>query len=118
MVWTQESLNALYMQIQKKALVDEEFRNELLEDPNAIIEKESGETLPEGFKVNVIESDPAYDATFVLPDMIGDELDDADLDQVAGGVVSFVVIVSACAAAVSISGCAADACAAKGTVKK
>ena len=47
--------------------------------------------------MNVVESDPAYSATFVLPPLVSEELDEDDLDMVAGGV---------CLA----DGCAADAC--------
>lgn len=116
MEWTNEKLNELYAVIRKKAVTDEEYRQELLENPNAVIEKEIGEKLPEGFKVNVIENDPAYSATFVLPDMLGEEVDTDNLDDVAGGVVSIVLVLSACAAAVGINLCAADACAAKASV--
>lgn len=116
MEWTQETLNELYVRLQKQAMTDEEFRKELLADPNGVIERESGGKLPEGFKVNIIESDPAYTATFVLPDMIGDELEDDELDQVAGG-ISFVIGVSACAAALSATACGADACGARGRIK-
>lgn len=116
MEWTLEKLNELYLKVQKQAIVDEEYRKALLEDPNGVIEKEIGEKLPEGFKINVVESDPAYAATFVLPDLLGDELQDDDLDQVAGG-WSGVIAVSACAAAISLSGCAADACAARAKIK-
>ena len=117
MEWTQEKLNELYLKIQRKAMTDEEYRKELLEDADAVIEQEIGEKLPEGMKFQVIESDPAYNATFVLPDMIGEELEDEDLDQVAGG-FSMVIAASACAAAISFSGCAADACAARAKVEK
>ena len=117
MEWTQEKLNELYLKVQKQAVVDEEYRKELLADPNAVIEKEIGEKLPEGFKINVIENDPAYAATFVLPDLVGDELEDDELDQVAGGFVSIIVVASACAAAISLNGCLADACAAQASVK-
>lgn len=113
MEWTQEKLNELYVKIRKQAITDEEFRKELLADPNRVIERESGQKLPEGFQINVVENDPAYDATFVLPDMIGEELEDKELDQVAGGVVSLLLVISACAAALGLNLCAADACAAK-----
>lgn len=116
MEWTQENLNKLYLTIQQRAMTDEEYRKALLEDPNKIIEEETGEKLPEGFKINVVESDPSYTATFVLPDLVGEELEDEELDQVAGG-VSFILVISACAAAISIGGCAANACAADGSVK-
>lgn len=117
MEWTQEKLKELYVSIQKKAMTDEEYRKELLEDPDAVIEKEMGAKLPEGMKFHVIESDPAYSATFVLPDMISEELEDEDLDQVAGGFMSVILIVSACAAAIRLSACGANACAAQGSVK-
>ena len=117
MEWTQERINEIYLKIQKQAMVDEEFRKELLADPNGTIEKALGEKLPEGFKVNVVESDPAYNATFVLPDLLGDELEDEDLDQVAGGFVSLILIISACAAAINLAACGANVCAADGTVK-
>lgn len=116
MKWTQEELNRLYFKLQKQAVTDEEFRKELLDDPNGVIERETGEKLPEGFKIQVIESDPSYSATFVLPDLVGDELEDEELDAVAGG-ISFIIIASACAAAISVGGCPADACAARGTIK-
>lgn len=117
MEWTQENLNALYLKVQKQAMTDEEFRKDLLANPNAVIERETEEKLPEGFKIQVIESDPAYTATFVLPDLMGEELEDGELDQVAGG-FSFMLVASACAAAISIDGCGADACAARGKVNK
>lgn len=117
MEWTQEKLNELYLNIQKKAVTDEEYRKELLDNPDAVIEKEMGEPLPEGMKFKVIENDPAYNATFVLPDMVSEELEDEDLDQVAGG-ISVLIGVSACAAAIGIGGgCAADACAARASIK-
>ena len=72
MKWTQEELNRLYFKLQKQAVTDEEFRKELLDDPNGVIERETGEKLPEGFKIQVIESDPSYSSTFVLPDLVGD----------------------------------------------
>lgn len=97
-------------------MTDEEFRKELLADPNGVIERESGGKLPEGFKVNIIESDPAYTATFVLPDMIGDELEDDELDQVAGG-ISVIAVASACGAAISVTACGADACGARARIK-
>lgn len=117
MEWTQEKINGLYSEIRIKSMTDEEFRKELLEDPDKVIEKMTGEKLPEGFKVNVIENDPAYNATFVLPDFAGDEMEEGELEQVSGGVVSFVVIVSACAAAIVPSVCAANACGAEVAVK-
>lgn len=108
MSWTQEEMNEIYDRVRKLVLTDEEFREELVKDSKKAIEKLAGKELPDGFKVKVIENDPAYQATFVLPDFVGDEMDDAALDEVAGG-LALVIGISACAAAVTVSGniCAA-----------
>lgn len=112
MAWTQEKINELYVKIQKQAVMDEEFRNSLLADPNKVIQEMTEEKLPDGFKVKVVESDPAYNATFVIPDLLGEEMEEEDLEKVAGG-FSILLVVSACAAAVGGGGCIGDACAAK-----
>ena len=113
MEWTQQNLETLYTQIQKSAMVDAEFRKALLEDPVKTIEKYTGEKLPEGFRLKVIEQDPSYAATLVLPDMVGRELTDEDAEDVSGG-ISFALIVSVCGAAIgagpSMAVCGADGC--------
>ena len=85
MAWTKEKISEIYGLIQKKAITDEEFREELLANTNETIEKIAGEALPEGFQVKVIENDPAYAATFVLPPMASGELGEEELSVVAGG---------------------------------
>lgn len=100
MAWTQDKINEVYAKVQQAAVTDEEFREELLKDSSAAIAKIAGEELPEDFKVKVIENDPQYAATFVLPPMVSEELDDEDLDKVAGGacVIDFACGAKACAA--------------------
>ncbi|MDR0691006.1 MAG: NHLP leader peptide family RiPP precursor [Streptococcaceae bacterium] len=85
MSWTQEEINEMYAKVMQKATTDEEFRQELLDDPKSAIEKLTGETLPDDYKIKVLENDPNYTATFVLPDLKPD-LDADDLESVAGGV--------------------------------
>ncbi len=102
MAWSQEKINEVYLEVQRMAATDEEFRKELLANTDEAIEKVAGEKLPEGFKVKVVENDPQYAATFVLPPMVSDELGDDELDSVAGG---FCLIDGACGA---------KACAAQG----
>lgn len=85
MSWTKEKMDEVYAQIQKKAIADADYRKALLADPNAVIEKESGISLPDGFKVNIVEADPAYQATYVLPPAMDGDLSEDDLDKVAGG---------------------------------
>lgn len=85
MDWSGEEINALYKQVMVKASTDSEFRNELLTDTDKAIGKMAGKKLPEGFKVKVIEKDPGYAETFILPDLVSGELYDNQLDAVAGG---------------------------------
>ena len=82
----QEKELELYAKVQRMAATDEVFRKEVLADPVAALEKLSGEKFPEGFAIKVIEQDPAYASTIVLTRFIGDELDESELDNVAGGI--------------------------------
>ena len=82
---TQERINEIYLEVQRLAVTDEDFREQLLQNPNAAIEKVAGFELPEGLKFNVIEHDPAYIATFALPPVGLDEISDDELEKVAGG---------------------------------
>jgi hypothetical protein len=105
MAWTQEKINEIYVKVQQLATTDEEFRAELLKDSSIAIAKVAGEELPADFKVKVVENDPQYAATFVLPPLASEELDDDALEKVAGG---FCLI----------DGCGADACAADASIDK
>ena len=116
--WTMEEMEKLYEEVRTKAMMDADFRKKLLADANGAVEELIGEPLPEGCKLKAIEQDPAYSATFTIPDFVGDELSPDELDKVTGGVdtsnqavgVSFFVIVSICSLAVGIVGCQADVC--------
>jgi hypothetical protein len=103
------NIEQLYFEVKKKAMVDESFRQELLENPKAAIEAYTGEKIDDNFTIKVIEQDPNYSATFVLPDLLTYEISTEDLDSVVGG-VSALIGSSACAVAISIGPCAADAC--------
>ena len=71
-----------------KAMKDESFRKNLLENPKAAIEEETGIKLPESINLKVVEENPS---TFymVLPPKINpeteDELSEAELEMVSGG---------------------------------
>lgn len=107
MAWTQEKINEVYVKAQRTAVTDEEFREELLKNPNKAIAKIAGEELPAHFNVKVVENDPQYAATFVLPPMVSEELSDDELDQVAGGfcLVDGFCAAQACAAEGEASAC-------------
>jgi hypothetical protein len=87
-----ENLNQQRKQIEEKliakAMKDETFRKNLLENPKAAIEAETGIKLPESINLKVVEENPS---TFylVLPPKINpeteDELSEAELEMVSGG---------------------------------
>lgn len=87
MGWTQEEADRVYMEVRNRAMRDKAFREQVVKNPNAVIEKLSGKALPQGIKIRVLEADPKANLTFVLPRMIvTDELSPEDLEGVAGGV--------------------------------
>jgi len=95
MTWTQEEVDNIIVEAKKRAITDKSFRELVLADPKAAIEKISGKPVPAVMKIKVIESDPNYHVTFVLPKFVGDELSFEDLENVAGGLCD--VNLDACA---------------------
>lgn len=88
MTWSQENIYRIYTKVTQKATTDEEFRQDLLENPQSAIKQLTGKTLPDNYKIRILEKDPNYDAMFVLPKLSADELNLDDLDNVAGGLAS------------------------------
>ena len=87
MEWSQNEMNELYTKVMKMSATNEEFRKEVLADPIAAMEKLSGKKIPEDIAIKVIEQDPAYESTIVLPKFVGDAMELEDLDEVAGGII-------------------------------
>ena len=85
MTWTQEMIHEAYKKLEMLALTDSSFRSKLLLNANEAIESILGKKLPDNYNVNVIEADPYYSATFVVPPMISNEIRDEALLAVAGG---------------------------------
>ena len=85
MAWTQAKLERTYAEMEILAATDPEFRKALLADPNAAIAKLAEEDVPAGVKIKIVEEDPAYSATFLLPPLTSSEVSVNDLDKVAGG---------------------------------
>jgi hypothetical protein len=67
-----------------KALQDDGYRAQLLANPKRAIHQEFGKELPLGLEVRVVE-ESANVVYLVLPPKRAIELDDSDLDAVAGG---------------------------------
>lgn len=76
----------LLKEVLQRAATDREFRTRLLADPVAAIRMAFGVILPHHFRIKFIERPRDLDALIVLPDVGGrGELDEDDLDLVAGG---------------------------------
>ncbi len=78
----------LEQQLIEKAMKDESFRKQLIENPGAAIEAETGMKIPETVNIKVLEEDPqtVYLVLPQLPSQNGEiELSEADLQRVAGG---------------------------------
>ena len=71
----------------RRAAVDRDFRERLLNEPGAVLARVTGQELPEDYTVRFIEKDEDTDALIVLPDMVPEtmELSEAELEAVAGG---------------------------------
>ena len=67
-----------------KAAQDKAFREELLTDPKATLERYLGTQLPGELNVRVVEN-TATELTLVIPPRFSSELSDDDLDSVSGG---------------------------------
>ncbi len=72
-----------------KALEDSKFRNELLENPRKVVEREAGKDLPDDLVVKIIEEESAT-VTIVLPPAPvtkkeSGELTTDMLEKIAGG---------------------------------
>src|SRR5215831_8299230 len=68
-----------------KAWHDARFKQALLQDPRAVVEREFGTGLPAEITMRVVAED-AHTQYFVLPPALSDlELSDEQLEQVAGG---------------------------------
>ena len=86
MKWTQQQIDECIEMCRKKAVMNMEFRKQLLMNPAEAVKTVSGRDIPAGFRIKVIESDPAYDATFVLPPTASGGVSDQDLDDITGGI--------------------------------
>ncbi len=77
-----KSHSELRAELIDKAVIDDEFRSHLVEDPKSAIKDALGIELPEAVNIHVHE-DTEMSAHLVLPPMAS--LDEGDLEAVAGG---------------------------------
>ncbi len=76
----------LLREVVERATGDREFRARLLSDPASAIRHTFGVILPYNFRIRFMERPANLDELIVLPPVAGhSELDEDDLEQVAGG---------------------------------
>ena len=83
--WTQQELEALYQEINKRISEDADFRLALKQNAVAAVEKLAGRKLPEGFKLDFVDGEKNHAAAFTLPNFTGDEINLKELNAVPGG---------------------------------
>ncbi len=76
----------LQQRVVSKAMADDPFRDELLRDPRAVVQREAGMPVPEHLRLQVLET-PANTLYLVLPagDSQTDELSDEELEGISAG---------------------------------
>ena len=67
----------------KKAWEDDDFKKQLLKDPKAAIEKETGKSLPKDLTIEAVEE--TANKSFIVIPVNPSELSDDQLDGAAGG---------------------------------
>ncbi len=83
MAWTR---GQLYDKIADQASKNARYREALLKDPRTLMSKQLGTNIPPSMKIKVIEETPdTYYVVLPYAPKEGQELDDADLEKVAGG---------------------------------
>ena len=84
MMEKKDSANERTAAIIARAMDDDAYRDELLTNPKAAIQREFGKELPGGLEVRVVEESTNL-VYLVLPPKRSVELTDRDLASVAGG---------------------------------
>lgn len=84
--WTKAEIEQQIKAVRERAAGNADFRALALRDPRAAIAQVAGRELPAGFSIRFVDSDPAADMTVVLPPPRREQLGDADLARVVGGI--------------------------------
>lgn len=79
---TVRTISELREEILEKAILDQDFRSRLVDDPIGVLKSEVGIELPDGFNLQVHEDDGLQSAHIVLPPRV--EMTAEELAEVGG----------------------------------
>lgn len=84
----EQELDRAIREATKRAVVDADFRKKAVANGNAALAAVSSKALPPGLSLSFIDNFGKHNKTIVLPDPIveSEQLSEADLEAVAGGV--------------------------------
>jgi|SRR5579862_5448418 hypothetical protein len=81
--WTRGQLQD---KVAEQAAKNPKYREALLKDPRALMSQQLGATIPANMKIEILQESPStYYVVLPYAPKEGQELDDADLEKVAGG---------------------------------
>ncbi len=85
--WSEDEIERTLEEIKKRSITDPEFRELALSDPNKAISKVNPKPVPEVYKVKFLDNSGPV-KSFLLPDPVSnvEDLSDAELEAVAGGI--------------------------------
>lgn len=85
--WSEDEIERTLEEIRKRSITDPEFRELALSDSAAAISKVNPKPVPEIYKVKFLDNSGPV-KSFLLPDPVSnvEDLSDAELEAVAGGV--------------------------------
>lgn len=88
--WGKQEISNAITAVQEKAARDEEFRELCKRDIHAAIREATGKEVPQAIRIQVVDQ-TGYHLSVVLPaqEKAGGELDEQELEQVAGGSKDF-----------------------------
>jgi hypothetical protein len=82
-----------FAEVLSRSASDADFRRQLVTDPRAALSAHFGKEIPESVNIRFIESGGT--PTIVLPEPATSELSDAELENVAGGVIAELILIGA-----------------------
>lgn len=85
--WTEDDLRSTLQAVSKKAAADPKFKQLALSDPAAAIKEATGHVVPPGLTIEIVEGDKGGPGLQANVQHTAPELSDAELDQVAGGLM-------------------------------